>query len=277
MPFVRRNVKSGKFIKRSSSSSRRGSARRSGAAIMRNVRGAAGANASVGYFSGSYGSVRAMPTVTRMCRKAPLMFLEGYTSGGTSSAAVNGANVSLTDLQILGTADTTYSLNNSFNIGFARSFQLQDVSKPGDFTSLFDSFRIRAVTVAVRFDSATESITSTQTPIPLMTYWLDEDSLTAPTRDAMEQRGNTKKVMIANGKTYNLKFRPKPTALVYRAGVSSGYAEEGRRWIDCNSSDIPHYSFCAYFENLPITPAGTVRDWKVSLDVNYELEFKGVQ
>lgn len=139
--------------------------------------------------------------------------------------------------------------------GLAFQFNLSALPNVGEFTNLFDRYKITGVKLRIMFlaNSNDTGVTSALS-IPLIHYINDLDDAAPPTSEnEILQKNFLKTRRLDEPFTYFLK--PKATSEVYASPSSTGYSVAKSMWIDGNSPNIPHFGFKAWIGNGPATPS----------------------
>lgn len=135
--------------------------------------------------------------------------------------------------------------------GLAFQFNLSALPNAGEFTNLFDRYKITGVKLRIMFlaNSNDTGVASTLS-IPIMHYISDLDDAAPPTSEnEILQKNFLKTRRLDEPFTYFL--RPKATSEIYASPSSTGYSVAKSMWIDSNSLQIPHFGFKAWIGNGP--------------------------
>jgi len=97
-----------------------------------------------------------------------------------------------------------------------------------DFTTLFDSWRIRGVSVKVFFTNTTATSATTTTAMPIVYFTPDSDDVTPPDMNIIQQYPGTKSYQFGNGATPDgcLRCYVRPKAL-NATGTQTGPTQLG--------------------------------------------------
>jgi len=153
----------------------------------------------------------------------------------------------------------------------AITFTLNNLPNAGEFTALFDEYKIMNCKVHFMPRGNSSEVGTNNNTGKLFTL-IDYDDDTAPVSiDEMLQYPNCRTISSNHNHTRSL--RPKSAALIYQSGipptVTPGYAARSG-WIDCNNSSVPHY---AVKYALQATAGANIFDVKI----DYTVAFKGVR
>lgn len=163
--------------------------------------------------------------------------------------------------------------------GQTRTFQLSDVPSYTEFTSLFDSYRIKGVKyqfVPV-FNEASVQPTTFATPsdrygLPMINYVIDQDGpLLAPTSENQLLEYATCKRMILD-KQKSIYIRNPRVEIAVGTGVTATAAEgKAGQWIDCSAPNVEHYGLKYWIPEENLSKSVAIRVY-----ITYYLQFKRV-
>lgn len=134
------------------------------------------------------------------------------------------------------------------------SFQLNDFPNFGEFTSLFDQYRLERVLIRIIPHS---TIGSTADPVDgYLAVVVDYDDATNPSSiDAMMEYQNS--TIVPATQEFQTSIVPRAAVAAY-SGAFTSYANVGRQWCDVASPAIQHYGF-----KIGIAQTSSVRKWSV--------------
>lgn len=160
----------------------------------------------------------------------------------------------------------TITTNTSAAFFRGYSFQLSDCPSPGDFTALFDQYRITRIDVSF-LPSALDSTPAAQSSSLVLTV-VDYDDATAPT--ALGDLFEFNNCMVWSGtERLQLSLVPRVARALY-TGSFSGYESAEAPWIDIASPAVQHYglkvAFGATYSVLSYLPV-----------FRYHLEFRSTR
>lgn len=147
--------------------------------------------------------------------------------------------------------------------GFGWSFAFSDMHDYTEFTSLFDQYRIDAVTVSFTVRTNTGAW-------PLMYVWQDRDDSTAPTAisDAEVVQSAKRFLPSSTSPTVTLRLNPRPKV----PGISGNtYTSERAMWCDCAVPGEAHYGLKLWLL------ANTGDDSVITMSVRYHFSMRGVR
>lgn len=108
---------------------------------------------------------------------------------------------------------------------------------------------------------------------PKLWYWFDEDDANTPTlSDAKEKQGVKVKVLRPNS-IIRYTIRPKPLLQVYN-GVTAGYANGGKQWLDLANTGIQHYALKCVVDFEGAIPGNY---YFVKVEYRYTVAMRGVR
>lgn len=130
---------------------------------------------------------------------------------------------------------------------YADSFSIDQVPNYGEFTALWDKYRLRYVTL--KFYYATTNFVSSAQSVQNETGFLHivkdyNDAQTPGDVLDLMQYPNYRCIPLQKLQGYKMVIKPKWEQTAYRSGVTSGYGQGNRwAWLDCTSTGItiPHF------------------------------------
>jgi len=124
--------------------------------------------------------------------------------------------------------------------GFA--FTLSDCDGYSTYTSVFDQYRIDAVSVTLRAcNNAIGLVTNSTTTLEPLYLVIDYDNANTPSSiAALREYDNC--MVVSPGESVTRTFAPHAALGAYN-GSFAGYANVGRTWIDCASTGVQHYGY----------------------------------
>lgn len=137
------------------------------------------------------------------------------------------------------------SISGAGDIRAASAFQLNQVLSFGEYTNLFDQYKINCVVVTFQPDyrliTTTTGSTATQIPVlmPEFHWVIDENDNATPLSIPEMQEYDRYKHRPFN-RPIKIKLYPKFSLEVYKQS-GNGYASKRGLWLDTISSDTPHY------------------------------------
>jgi len=222
-------------------------------------------------------------------RRAPKSSLKLYASLNDKTCYVFKR---ITNARLL--MNSTNGLSGSTSYGLTTNFQLsnvvlkigastttQAVPSAGEFTALFDQWRIKQVKVRVGFSNTVSNTGSTTTSVPPIYMAEDMDGSAGTTSLAeIQQKQGVKMYQLGpNGAGDNYRsmiVKPRPANAVYQGGVFTGYSEITKNlWLDCAYPAIENYGFRLYWD--PDYTAASVDIGYLNLIFEIVYEFRGVQ
>lgn len=140
--------------------------------------------------------------------------------------------------------------------GASMNFQLNFVTNPTEFTTLFDRYRI--VGVKLQFlpgqNNSDAYINGFASPLPYLYYAQDWDDAGVPgSQTEVTQYGTVKCRRL--DKPFSVFIKPKAAAQVYHTGVTSAFATANNAWIDCSNGDVQHYGMKLWLKNVMCDPS----------------------
>lgn len=182
--------------------------------------------------------------------------LGGYTITGAQNAIV------------LGTPVSQPGGNGLYDIPFAITARLDDVTNYSELTALYDRYKIVSMKVSVQGWNASNA---PATPLPFVQYTQDYDSNVLPTISGFRERMGTKtKYFTANRPAITMGVRPKVAPEAYAAGGGVGFLiPRSQMWVNTLNTNVEHYGITGILRNvyLPAQLAASTLTWEVSYGI----------
>lgn len=203
---------------------------------------------------------------------------------GSSTLITQNPAPSAGTMLVLGTPTANPLLGTDvYDVPFLLQFQLQQIAGAGEFTTLFDQYKINNVLCRWQFGQNVASL-STQSgintiPMPYLEYDTDYDSTLPPTTSAFRQQMGVKtKYFNATRNMIKMAVRPVPNLEVGLSATGAQPAIVPKRspWINSLNDDISHLGIRGVIRNLYL-PTGGAGASPITIDTSYSVSFKDVQ
>ncbi len=158
-----------------------------------------------------------------------------------------------------------------------KNFTLSDLPQALSFRSLYDEYRINAVSTQVMLNTVTVN-DSTQN-LQLAYVLNDKDDAATPLSwsQFMERAAvKVKNLYISCGKAqHSMYLKPTPLNVLYESAVSSGYGLMKKSpFVDMGDPTVPHYGLLYGFNNGAESRATPIQ---VTLVTTYYMSFRGLK
>lgn len=146
--------------------------------------------------------------------------------------------------------------NASGEAFWSGTFSLAQVPGNGDFTSLFDRYRITHVQLQfyLKYDPASGAADPTtnqgNATHPCMYIVKDYDDANLPTLNSLREHAKCKQIILNGTKIVKYNVKPATLTEVYRTGVTSTYSPNWKQWVDMANTDTPYYGVKFGLENM---------------------------
>lgn len=138
--------------------------------------------------------------------------------------------------------------NNQF-IGL--NFTLSSVINAGEFSALFDQYKITGISLKFYLTRNTANASVVNGAIPRLYIITDYDTSTSPASfDELREYSNCKIWNFGSSKPFTYFFRPKILNEVYRTAVSTGTAPVRPPWVSTSHLDLQHFGIRLGLENI---------------------------
>lgn len=165
-----------------------------------------------------------------------------------------------------------------YQFGSSMQFRLENVQTAGDFTQLYDQYKIKGVKVTI-VPLSDNSTAQSSGFLPTLYWARDYDSAgVAPSNEAeLRSRQDCKTMRLTGPRSIYIRS-PKCTTdvEVQGAGVTLASKIENAGWIDCADTNVMHNGLKMWFKNvdLRVSP-GTITAFRFEL--TYYLQFRNPQ
>lgn len=141
----------------------------------------------------------------------------------------------------------TFTADPAGVISNGLTFQLATAPNSAEFTSLFDQYKIRRVTVKF-FPEAILGLGYYR-----LKTAVDKNDATAPTAPSIREDSTMRQHEVLNNRGYFQRtFSPSVLAEVYNSSISTGYATSRTSpWISTDYPNVPHFALKVYGDSFP--------------------------
>jgi hypothetical protein len=163
---------------------------------------------------------------------------------------------------------------------FALFFKLGDLPQSSSFTSLFDQYRIKriSVTFTPNYKQVGIQTASNAFLMPTMQMWyaVDYDDASAPsTLTALQEYSSIKMIDFNDSvKSHTVSFNPRVAIAANQAGAFTAYANQANQWLDAAYPNVQHYGLKFGFP-CPNSVAYGIPP--INIIASYDLEFREVR
>lgn len=146
---------------------------------------------------------------------------------------------------------------NAVNLPWLGGFQLNGLSSvlnTGEFTALFDQYRIDKLVLKfyLKIDPGAQAAGAAN--VPRLYYYRDrDDSTPATSLNEIRENGRGRLVPLSLYRPVTIVCRPNTLGLIYQSSVSSTYSPKFGQWIDCSNPGTPHYTWKMAIDDLTNT------------------------
>jgi hypothetical protein len=147
------------------------------------------------------------------------------------------------------------------------SFALSDLVNSSEFTSLYDSYRIEAVSVSFfpRQTQMTAAQSTTAIIFPRLYTTIDYNDADQTSISDLRQMGST--IESPPGTGIVRTFVPHVLNTVYGNSFGTSYGNQAGLWIDTNSPDVRHYGLKAAVEAGGPSQSANLQEYVVEATV----------
>lgn len=217
-------------------------------------------------------------------RNAPPTYFGQSSSLGTPAIVGNTNNFNL------GTVAASGGLiAGLYDVPVSCFFTLGDIINSGDFTQLFDQYRIRKVQLIFRISSGASTgapgVGAASTAISPITnptlYWhIDHDDANPVAPVDIRERMGVRSRQLIPGRAITITLnRPRVDVATFNSagtvvsnGVGSGYG-----WFDTATTNVPNFGIKFMIQNMDLRPSASVPLWQITVERKYTVELKQVR
>lgn len=161
------------------------------------------------------------------------------------------------------------------------SFTLSEIRGASELTALYDQYMITGVKVLFQMinnpDANTapfQNTTNLANIFPKLFYVRDYDDLGVEAVNDLRERNNVKCRILRPNSQISFFIRPALRSQMYLDGTTSANSPTWKRWIDCSTSQVPHYGvkFAIDFGGY-----NTQSDYIVRVEKIFYVKFKNVR
>jgi len=161
--------------------------------------------------------------------------------------------------------------------------KFDDMVAYGEFTNLFDYYRIESVIMTFQLitnpDSNSTLNGSTTSQVtnwyPKMWFVRDYDGGTTETISSMKERQGVKCRLLQPNKIVRITYIPRVRALIYKTSTTEGYAPKRVR-LDMSDVTVPHYGLHVVFDTNGVDVNDTY-PFKVAVETKIKFSATGVR
>lgn len=163
------------------------------------------------------------------------------------------------------------------------TFQLSDIPQVATLVELFDMYKINGVQWKLTALQSTEGAPAS-CQVAIIKDYDGQSGATTSTWNELLERSNCKIKNIQAGTTRNsckAYITPKIANTVWSGAVASGYSTPtGKKWIDCGSPSVPHYSIITGinpYQGTTYPQPGLSGTFVFQVELTYYLSFKQIR
>lgn len=206
-------------------------------------------------------------------------------SRSRSRTRARKGNVRITGKHVFsrGVDMTTEEINGVF-LSRYYTCKFNDMVAYGEFTNLFDTYRIEKVTMTFQLinnasafnnigvDSSTRNVTNWY---PKMWYVRDYDGGTTETISSMKERQGVKCRVLQPNKIIKISYVPRVRSLVYKTVSTEGFAPKQVR-LDMADVTVPHYGLHVVYDTNGIDVNDSY-PFKIAVETKIKFSASGVR
>jgi len=162
--------------------------------------------------------------------------------------------------------------------------KFDDMVAYGEFSNLFDHYKIEKVTMTFQLINTPESIAilnsssgtfNSSNWYPKMWYVRDFDGGSTETISSMKERQGVKCRILRPNQVIKISYVPRVRALIYKTSTTEGYAPK-RVSLDMSDITVPHYGLHVVFDTNGIDVIDT-QPMKIAVETKIKFSASGVR
>lgn len=147
------------------------------------------------------------------------------------------------------TGVTADSMANNYQFGASYVFKLSSVIDSGDFTQLYDKYKITGIKVRIMWQCNQAGVSGTAV-LPILSYSVDHDDAALPSSLYQITTKGTSKVKVLGQRNYvDVYIRPKVAGALYQS-LLTGYSSVKAPFINSTYPDVQHYGLKFWLNNV---------------------------
>lgn len=151
---------------------------------------------------------------------------------------------------------------------FSTTFALDQVRNYGEFTSLFDHYKINKVQLKFFLKTDPGASAAASAMYPRLWWCIDHDDNSLENIDSLRERGNSRNAALLPSRPIVINIKPSTLNMLYNGVASTAYAPVYNRWLDATYPSMPHYGLKYAIDDA------LGQTWKVQIEAKFFLAFK---
>jgi hypothetical protein len=184
--------------------------------------------------------------------------------------------------------DMTTEEINGLYLSRYYTVKFDDMVAYGEFTNLFDTYRIESVTMTFQLITNPNSAAYTNSDAyvnttaknltnwyPKMWFVRDYDGGSTETISSMKERQGVKCRLLQPNKIVRVKYVPRVRSLIYKTSTTEGFAPKRVR-LDMSDVTVPHYGLHVVYDTNGIDVTDTY-PFKIAVETRIKFSATGVR
>jgi hypothetical protein len=196
------------------------------------------------------------------------------TAGGAMALA--SATIGPMTTSSFNLVPSTNGLGNFYDVVGAVHFKLQDLLNYTTYTSMFDQYKIKKVTMTVDYLNNSSIVSGAGLMPKVYTYWDQDDSTVPVSLIQLTGKQGVKSTQLTASRLSH-RFSVRPTiimgAQVENGGTTSALVENKSRWLDCADIAIQHNAIKFCISDLYL-PGGASVTQGIRFNFKYHMCFR---
>lgn len=198
----------------------------------------------------------------------------------SSSAGVGVVNVpATTDMIQTGTPVASLgTVGNYYDVPFSFRFRFSHIHNPGEFSALFDQYKIKKVTITIQNNSNVVLNSTTAVPagyMPYIEYIQDHDDANPLTPDTFREKMGIK-TRYFNATSNRISFTVAPRAADevegFPAGATAFAIAPRRQWLNMAYTGVPHYGIKGVIRRMYLPAGANVTSLNVEATMTFAVK-----
>lgn len=212
-------------------------------------------------------------------RKCPKQAIQSTATAGAPNVPASGSGI---DMITLGTpVASNGTVGNYYDVPFAMKFRFNQINNPGEFSSLFDQYKIKNLKITLQLNNNTVLNSTTAVPAGYQTYIEyipDYDDANPMSVTAFEEKmGIRTKYFNRAASTCVLSVVPRVANEVegFPAGATAFSLAKRNTWVNMAYTGVPHYGIKGVIRRMYLPAGASVTS--INVDSTMTFHVKDIQ
>lgn len=212
-------------------------------------------------------------------RKCPKQAIQSTATAGAPNAPASGSGI---DMIQLGTPVLSNgTVGNYYDVPFSFRFRFNQINNPGEFSALFDQYKIKGIKLVLQLNNNTVLNSTTAVPAGYQTYIEyvpDYDDAVPLTVSAFEEKmGIRTKYFNRAASTCTMSVAPRCANEIegFPAGSTAFSIAKRNTWVNMAYTGVPHYGIKGVIRRMYLPAGASVTS--INVDSTMTFHVKDIQ